>query len=119
MQQIRPSTSFALRRKPTQEASPLRTARAQPCQADSQNWDRHSRRECRVGGCTRVSSGKIDEKTRKIRDALGAGAQGWNRTTDTTIFSRMLYQLSYLGMLSMCTGKALAGLVDRLKAPAL
>ena len=31
----------------------------------------------------------------------------------------MLYQLSYLGMLSMCTGKALAGLVDRLKAPAL
>ncbi len=26
------------------------------------------------------------------------GAQGRNRTTDTTIFSRMLYQLSYLGM---------------------
>ena len=25
------------------------------------------------------------------------GAQGRNRTTDTAIFSRMLYQLSYLG----------------------
>lgn len=27
----------------------------------------------------------------------GNGAQEWNRTTDTAIFSRMLYQLSYLG----------------------
>jgi hypothetical protein len=27
------------------------------------------------------------------------GAQGRNRTTDTAIFSRMLYQLSYLGVL--------------------
>lgn len=27
----------------------------------------------------------------------GSGAQGRNRTTDTAIFSRMLYQLSYLG----------------------
>ena len=26
-----------------------------------------------------------------------AGAQGRNRTSDTAIFSRMLYQLSYLG----------------------
>ena len=26
------------------------------------------------------------------------GAQGWNRTSDTAIFSRMLYQLSYLGI---------------------
>jgi hypothetical protein len=26
------------------------------------------------------------------------GAQGRDRTTDTAIFSRMLYQLSYLGM---------------------
>jgi hypothetical protein len=25
------------------------------------------------------------------------GAQDWNRTSDTAIFSRMLYQLSYLG----------------------
>ena len=28
------------------------------------------------------------------------GAQGRSRTTDTAIFSRMLYQLSYLGMLA-------------------
>ena len=27
----------------------------------------------------------------------GNGAQGRDRTTDTAIFSRMLYQLSYLG----------------------
>jgi hypothetical protein len=27
----------------------------------------------------------------------GYGAQGRDRTTDTAIFSRMLYQLSYLG----------------------
>ena len=27
------------------------------------------------------------------------GAQGRDRTTDTAIFSRMLYQLSYLGVL--------------------
>ena len=26
-----------------------------------------------------------------------SGAQGRNRTTDTAIFNRMLYQLSYLG----------------------
>lgn len=26
------------------------------------------------------------------------GAEGQNRTADTTIFSRMLYQLSYLGL---------------------
>jgi hypothetical protein len=28
---------------------------------------------------------------------LGLGAQGRNRTTDTVIFSHVLYQLSYLG----------------------
>ena len=28
---------------------------------------------------------------------LGIGAQGRNRTTDTVIFSHVLYQLSYLG----------------------
>jgi hypothetical protein len=28
------------------------------------------------------------------------GAQGRDRTTDTAIFSRMLYQLSYLGILA-------------------
>ena len=29
---------------------------------------------------------------------LGDGAQGRNRTTDTVIFSHVLYQLSYLGV---------------------
>jgi hypothetical protein len=29
--------------------------------------------------------------------ARGDGAQGRNRTTDTVIFSHVLYQLSYLG----------------------
>ncbi len=29
-----------------------------------------------------------------------SGAQGRNRTTDTAIFSRMLYQLSYLGRMA-------------------
>ena len=37
------------------------------------------------------------------------GAQGRNRTTDTAIFSRMLYQLSYLG--------AAGGLDEALRAP--
>ena len=27
------------------------------------------------------------------------GAQGWNRTTDTRIFSPLLYRLSYLGQI--------------------
>ncbi len=31
------------------------------------------------------------------KKAVRHGAQGRNRTTDTAIFSRMLYQLSYLG----------------------
>ena len=29
---------------------------------------------------------------------MGNGAQGRNRTTDTVIFSHVLYQLSYLGI---------------------
>jgi hypothetical protein len=37
-------------------------------------------------------------RTRKNRAGKAHGAQGRNRTTDTAIFSRMLYQLSYLGM---------------------
>lgn len=30
-------------------------------------------------------------------EPLGNGAQSWNRTSDTRIFSPLLYQLSYLG----------------------
>jgi hypothetical protein len=36
-------------------------------------------------------------RTRLTANSLKNGAQGRNRTTDTAIFSRMLYQLSYLG----------------------
>ena len=38
------------------------------------------------------------------------GAQGRNRTTDTAIFSRMLYQLSYLGAGRRLKGRAVGGL---------
>jgi hypothetical protein len=34
------------------------------------------------------------------------GAQGRDRTTDTAIFSRMLYQLSYLGTVRRRAGSA-------------
>ena len=34
---------------------------------------------------------------------LGGGAQGRNRTTDTVIFSHVLYQLSYLGTVGRST----------------
>ena len=33
----------------------------------------------------------------KVETCLGSGAQRWNRTTDTRIFSPLLYRLSYLG----------------------
>jgi hypothetical protein len=33
-----------------------------------------------------------------VGNYLKVGAQGRDRTTDTAIFSRMLYQLSYLGI---------------------
>jgi hypothetical protein len=36
-------------------------------------------------------------KQANVLALLENGAQGRNRTTDTAIFSRMLYQLSYLG----------------------
>ena len=42
-----------------------------------------------------VSSG--GSRTTKDEAGRTSGAQGRNRTTDTAIFSRMLYQLSYLG----------------------
>ena len=39
----------------------------------------------------------VCEYTSTLLDG-GDGAQGRDRTTDTAIFSRMLYQLSYLGI---------------------
>ena len=40
---------------------------------------------------------KLCGSARNVRGVDGYGAQGRDRTTDTAIFSRMLYQLSYLG----------------------
>ena len=45
-------------------------------------------------------SGESDRICRSRRNDLpGPGAKGRTRTADRTIFSRELYQLSYLGML--------------------
>ena len=42
---------------------------------------------------------QIGERARRRKNGAGEanGAQGRDRTTDTAIFNRMLYQLSYLG----------------------
>ena len=47
-------------------------------------------------------------KTRRFLAERG-GAQGRNRTTDTRIFSPLLYQLSYLGIRGIRSRDALAG----------
>ena len=49
----------------------------------------------------------------------GDGAQGRNRTTDTAIFSRMLYQLSYLGIRPSRACRRLLALEKRRKARGL
>ena len=58
------------------------------------NWVRAATR-CALhsasGGCNR-------ESNRRHLVGRNHGAQGRDRTTDTAIFSRMLYQLSYLGV---------------------
>jgi hypothetical protein len=41
--------------------------------------------------------GTFREKLNNFNAVFGNGAQGRNRTTDTVIFSHVLYQLSYLG----------------------
>ena len=38
------------------------------------------------------------ERSNPLKNKRENGAQGRNRTSDTAIFSRMLYQLSYLGL---------------------
>ncbi len=53
------------------------------------------------------------------RKCTNNGAQGRNRTTDTAIFSRMLYQLSYLGTAvpaCMTPGGAKAGCLPQRQA---
>ena len=50
-----------------------------------------------------ATSGKAEPERERPHQSLRIqeknGAQGRNRTTDTAIFNRMLYQLSYLGRL--------------------
>lgn len=54
--------------------------------------------ETRSGRSLRQGNPRIDRSLRRLAVRNGSnGAQGRNRTTDTAIFSRMLYQLSYLG----------------------
>src|SRR5579864_4941847 len=51
------------------------------------------------GGKVRYWQG-LSAHWRRVAEGCGGahGAQGRDRTTDTAIFSRMLYQLSYLGV---------------------
>ena len=66
----------------------------------------------RTGGCRAGGTDETGDYLGKVAQPLaidggvtsagiwsgeGNGAQGRSRTTDTAIFSRMLYQLSYLG----------------------
>ena len=61
-----------------------------------------ARKSAVIGG-NRLGRGKWPESRRTASSkslkfqGRESGAQGRNRTTDTAIFSRMLYQLSYLG----------------------
>ena len=51
-----------------------------------------------VGEIVGEGSFKIIKYLKMLDNYVRNGAQEWNRTTDTAIFSRMLYQLSYLGI---------------------
>ena len=44
------------------------------------------------------------------------GAQSRNRTSDTGIFSPLLYQLSYLGVIGKKSGYVVTGIVLRFQA---
>ncbi len=54
-----------------------------------------ARRETALGRLAQIYPG--EGLVKKHRFQKFNGAQGRDRTTDTAIFSRMLYQLSYLG----------------------
>jgi hypothetical protein len=45
---------------------------------------------------------------------MAGGAQGRNRTTDTVIFSHVLYQLSYLGAAGCCEARRRGVIEERL-----
>jgi hypothetical protein len=52
----------------------------------------------KCGNLAGVSEGATERSERRRR-APKNGAEDWNRTSDTSIFSAVLYQLSYLGTL--------------------
>jgi hypothetical protein len=58
-------------------------------------------------------------RTRKNGAGKANGAQGRNRTTDTAIFSRMLYQLSYLGISLEAQGPAERAVYSGVRRPCL
>ena len=57
-----------------------------------------TRRHCTIAGRNdaRLERETVDHVTGKV--PAGDGGQGRNRTTDTRIFSPLLYQLSYLAV---------------------
>jgi hypothetical protein len=57
-------------------------------------------------GSVEESGSKRGKSRGKSKPDLRRGAQGRNRTTDTVIFSHVLYQLSYLGAETCRTGRA-------------
>lgn len=77
--------SFAARWR-TQLAGP---ERMQGMALDGRNWV----------GLKPLINQRSNRRTLRAFDFIRGenGAQSWNRTSDTAIFSRMLYQLSYLG----------------------
>ena len=75
----------------TESAASCRSA----VKSDASGDIRHGERDI---GVTRWRGWRRDAPTRRIWQLrLGNGAQGRNRTSDTRIFSPLLYQLSYLG----------------------
>ena len=53
------------------------------------------------GLCEQQNAGPEENPLQILEVARMSGAQGRSRTADTAIFSRMLYQLSYLGILGL------------------
>lgn len=102
--------------------------------ADHRVWRRTA---CGMKGMGRENASaarRTDEQSPKRRKGRGElsgsgrksrGARDWNRTSDTAIFSRMLYQLSYPGAAAdarlqrFCKADAAGsgGLIEKLSGP--
>ena len=62
-----------------------------------------------TNGARQPTQGAPREKGKWFPISEKGGAQGRNRTTDTVIFSHVLYQLSYLGLSGECGSGAYKG----------